>query len=99
MTMKRPLIFLGLTFTLVSFTLADKDGINSLSIYPQPIVKKARVQCEIELRKVEVYNLLGNKVMERDGQGELDFSDLPSGYYFIKAYSDKGDIVKRVQKN
>jgi hypothetical protein len=37
--------------------------------------------------------------MEKDGQGELDFTDLPSGYYLIKAYSDKGDIVKRVQKN
>lgn len=97
--MKRLFVFFGLVTILTSFTFLDKEGINSLSVFPHPIVKKAKVQCDIELRKVEVYNLLGNMVMERDGQGELDFSDLPSGYYLIKAYSDKGDIVKRVQKN
>ena len=83
----------------MSFTFLEKDGINSLSVFPHPIVKKAKINCDVELRKVEVYNLLGNKVIERDGQGELDFTDLPSGYYLIKAYSDKGEVVKRVQKN
>jgi hypothetical protein len=97
--MKKLFVFFGLFATLMSFTFLEKDGISGLTIFPQPIVKKVRVQCDIDLRKVEVYNLLGNKVMERDGQGELDFTDLPSGYYLIKAYSDKGDIVKRVQKN
>jgi hypothetical protein len=97
--MKKLFVFFGLICVLMSFTFLDKDGINSLSIYPHPIVRKAKVSCDLELRRVEVYNLLGNKVMEKDGQGELDFTDLPSGYYLIKAYSDKGDIVKRVQKN
>ena len=54
----------------MSFTFLEKDGINSLSVFPHPIVKKAKINCDVELRKVEVYNLLGNKVIERDGQGE-----------------------------
>jgi serine protease AprX len=97
--MKKLFVFFGLIGVLMSFTLLDKEGINSLSIYPHPIVRKAKVSCDVELRRVEVYNLLGNKVMEKDGQGELDFTDLPSGYYLVKAYSEKGEIVKRVQKN
>lgn len=97
--MKKLFVFTAVFFGLFSFTLIDKEGVNSLSVYPHPIVKRAKVTCDIELKKVEVYNLLGNKVMERDGQGDLDFTDLPSGYYLIKAYSDKGDVVKRVQKN
>jgi hypothetical protein len=97
--MKRYFLFFGFIVALMSFTFLDKEGINSLSVFPHPIVKKAKINCDVELRKVEVYNLLGNKVIERDGQGELDFTDLPSGYYLIKAYSDKGEVVKRVQKN
>jgi hypothetical protein len=97
--MKKSFLIFGFIVALMSFTFLDKDGINSLSVFPHPIVKKAKINCEVELRKVEVYNLLGNKVIERDGQGELDFTDLPSGYYLIKAYSDKGEVVKRVQKN
>jgi hypothetical protein len=97
--MKKYFLIFGFIATLMSFTFLDKDGINSLSVFPHPIVKKAKINCDVELRKVEVYNLLGNKVIERDGQGELDFTDLPSGYYLVKAYSDKGEVVKRVQKN
>ena len=97
--MKKYFLIFGFIAALMSFTFLDKDGINSLSVFPHPIVKKAKINCDVELRKVEVYNLLGNKVIERDGQGELDFTDLPSGYYLVKAYSDKGEVVKRVQKN
>ncbi len=97
--MKKYFLIFGFIAALMSFTFLEKDGINSLSVFPHPIVKKAKINCDVELRKVEVYNLLGNKVIERDGQGELDFTDLPSGYYLIKAYSDKGEVVKRVQKN
>lgn len=97
--MKKYFLIFGFIAALMSFTFLDKEGINSLSVFPHPIVKKAKINCDVELRKVEVYNLLGNKVIERDGQGELDFTDLPSGYYLIKAYSDKGEVVKRVQKN
>ena len=97
--MKKYFLIFGFIAALMSFTFLEKDGINSLSVFPHPIVKKAKINCDVELRKVEVYNLLGNKVIERDGQGELDFTDLPSGYYLIKAYSDKGEVVKRVKKN
>ena len=97
--MKKYFLIFGFIAALMSFTFLEKDGINSLSVFPHPIVKKAKINCDVELRKVEVYNLLGNKVIERDGQGELDFTDLPSGYYLIKAYSDRGEVVKRVQKN
>jgi hypothetical protein len=31
-------------------------------------------------------------------EGILDFSELPSGYYLVKAYTNKGEFVKRVYK-
>jgi hypothetical protein len=82
-----------------SWTFADKDGSDSIRVYPQPIVSKTRITSDLELYNIEVYSILGSKVLERSSEGELDFSNLPSGYYLIKAMSEKGELVKRVQKN
>lgn len=97
--MKKGLFLIVLTALLASFSILERDAVGTLNIYPHPIVKRTRIQSDIELNKIEVYNLLGNKVLERESQGELDFTDLPSGYYIIKAYSEKGELIKRVQKN
>lgn len=96
--MKRWLLLIGLLGFLTSFTMLERDNAVGFSVYPHPIIKKTKVSADVELIKVEVYNLLGNKVLERESQGELDFADLPSGYYIIKAYSEKGELIKRVQK-
>lgn len=82
-----------------AWTIAERDGSESIRVYPQPIVGKARISSDLELYKIEVYSILGSKVLERASEGELDFSNLPSGYYLIRASSDKGELVKRVQKN
>ena len=84
---------------LTSASLFEKSVGSQLNVYPHPIIKKARVNSNLSIQKVEVFNLLGAKVLEREDQGELDFTDLPSGYYIIKAFSEEGELVKRVQKN
>lgn len=98
--MKKTIILFTAFFVLLtSMSFVDRGGSDSLNIYPQPIVKVARVSSDLAVQKVEVYTLLGTKVLERENQGELDFSDLPGGYYIIKAYTSKGELIKRVQKN
>lgn len=98
--MKKLFILFGLFFlTLTSMTIIDRDGSDALSVFPQPIVKIAKISSDLSISKVEVYNLLGTKVAERESQGDIDFSEMPDGYYIIKAYSSRGILIKRVQKN
>lgn len=63
-----------------------------------PVKGVTRISTESDALKIEVYNILGTKVLERQGEGDLDFSSMQSGYYIIKAYTEKGELVKRVQK-
>jgi hypothetical protein len=77
----------------------DRNGSDDIKVFPQPFTSKTRISSDMELYKIEVYSILGTKVLERGGEGELDFTNLPSGYYLIKAMSEKGELVKRVQKN
>jgi hypothetical protein len=39
--------------------------------------------------KIEVYNLLGIQVVNHISEGVVDFSNLPSGYYIVKVYTNK----------
>ena len=81
--------------TLTSF---DKGG-DAIKVYPQPIKTTTRVTSEAPIQRIEVYTLLGTLVLDREGEGELDFSAQPEGYYMIKVYSGKNIFVKRVEKH
>jgi Secretion system C-terminal sorting domain len=98
--MKKLFLIFSLFFlTLTSMTFLDRDGSDALSIYPLPISKITHIKSDLQISKLEVYNLLGTKVLERENEGDLDFTDMPTGYYIIKAYTSRGVLLKRVQKN
>lgn len=98
--MKKLLIIFALFFlTLTSMTFIDRDGSDAINIYPLPISKITHIRSDLQISKLEVYNLLGTKVLERENEGDIDFTDMPSGYYIIKAYTSRGVLLKRVQKN
>jgi hypothetical protein len=96
--MKRLLgFFVVLIFMFSSYSFEMMDT-NALRINPQPIKTTASVYCDYGIQRIEVYNLLGNLVIDKMQEGLLDFSELPSGYYLVKAYTAKGEFVKRVYK-
>ena len=98
--MKKLVLILALFFlTLTSMSYLDRDGSDALSIYPLPITKITHIKSDLQISKLEIYNLLGTKVLEREYEGDVDFTDMASGYYIIKAYTSKGVLLKRVQKN
>lgn len=81
----------------MSFRSMDNSSV--LRVTPMPIKTSAYISCDYAIQKIEVYNLLGIQVLNTISEGTVDFSNLPSGFYIIKAYTSKGEFVKRVQKN
>lgn len=74
---------------------------NSFQIYPNP-TNSIVILTEIEKEStIEVFNVLGEKVISTQSQNtsvELNLSELENGIYFIQIISDKEIITKQIVK-
>jgi len=78
---------------------------DNLSIYPNPsngvfTMELSGTAKESKSASLYIYNMLGEKVFERQVSGatklSLDASALPEGTYFVKLVSDKGYADKKI---
>lgn len=75
---------------------------SSFNLSPNPVTDILSIDSKLEIMKVEVYTVLGQKVfqlLEKSFHTKMDLSNLNSGSYFIKITSDSGlktfKIVKK----
>lgn len=71
-------------------------------LYPNPSNSEIYINSEEgnPVIKVELYNLLGEKVITVNNSVKLiDVSDLVSGIYLLKIFSSEGTTLKRIIKN
>ncbi|MBU3012335.1 T9SS type A sorting domain-containing protein [Polaribacter vadi] len=69
----------------------DDFTIQNISIYPNPVNNTLNIQLEDILEKVEVYSILGAKVIEHNNSS-INVSKLASGMYLLKVYTEKGKV-------
>ena len=74
-----------------------------LSVYPNPSTGVFFLNIESEVPqtlKVKIVNLIGQPVEQREvttnNETRFDLSNLPKGFYFIKAEIGKQELIKRV---
>lgn len=72
----------------------------SIQIFPNPVHDFLNIQSpDIQLKKIEVYNLQGQQVKSVSKNLEqVDMQFLSSGIYFVKFYGNKGFSVKKIVK-
>lgn len=79
------------TFILQN-TLSIDDNLvdRTFSIYPNPTNSKVNIKSENKFNEVEIYNVLGQKVLSSkiSENQEIDMSLLTSGTYFLKLKSE-----------
>lgn len=82
----------------VESSLSLKDSI--LSVYPNPTDANLNIKLNFGIKfiKAELYNSIGQKVMESKDTS-FSIKKLPSSTYFIKIYTSKGVRVKSFIKN
>ena len=72
--------------------------LKDFKLYPNPVNSIINIQLAETLEKVEVYSLLGRKVLENNTT-EINVSNFSSGVYLLKVYTKNGRIgVKRFMK-
>jgi len=63
----------------------------SLSLYPNPVTNHFTVNSTNHIEKIEVYNLLGQKIMTRNSP-KIDVSKLSKGIYISKIHQEN-DVI------
>ena len=75
----------------------DPTGINEnqsgakISIYPNPVAKELHMSGDAKIEAIEIINAVGTMVIRRSKVNDrIDVSDLHTGLYFVKVYSNSG---------
>jgi Secretion system C-terminal sorting domain/GEVED domain len=84
----------------VTPNLATSSFENSkFSVYPNPVKDILNLKSNTEITNIEVYNLLGQKVLIKAiNTSQIDMTNLASGTYLIKFESDKNQEILKVIK-
>lgn len=87
--------------TIVQNTLGlqENDFINNLVVYPNPVNNILNFKTELNISKIEVYDIAGrilssNSVFEN----KIDLSELKTGNYILKLYTEKGIMNTKIMK-
>lgn len=88
----------------VIFTAVNEtNSINKVRLYPNPIVNEVHIDGAENISKIQVINMMGKVVLEKDTSGLnteiIDLSFLNSGVHIINLYDTKGAIeTKKIVK-
>ena len=80
---------------------SDLSAAKPLEYYPNPVNSELNINALSLMERIEVYNMLGQKILEtrpNATQYKLDLSPLVSGAYFVKAQIDNKIETFRVIK-
>lgn len=90
--------FLNAIFTSNGSTLSNRSIETSFAfaIYPNPATDVINIKTNIQLKKVELYNILGKRVLNSTQTQKIRVNQLSPGVYLIKVHMVQGTITKKV---
>lgn len=71
----------------------------TVSIFPNPAINIVNINSSFDIRQIEVYDLLGKKIIINVGNNKIDISTLSNGLYLLKIIGkDNNHLVKKITK-
>jgi hypothetical protein len=71
---------------------------NSIALYPNPVKKTLYIKGNSGSYDIEVYSILGQRVMTDFGVNEIDLTSFNEGVYLIRVSTETTTTVKRIIK-
>ena len=71
---------------------------NEILIYPNPSNNKINLKIinnNAAIRKILIFDLLGNKCISSNTGNNIDVTNLPTGIYIAKVLTDQGDLYSK----
>jgi hypothetical protein len=91
------------TFTSVTPTgplSTNQNQISGLQVYPNPTKNILNITTDLDSTKnIEIYDMVGKKVLVENTQSQLDVSSLVTGMYIVKITEDGKTSTKRLAIN
>ncbi len=84
-----------------SYLSVDDEELNqSIKFYPNPVSNVLSIRSEtIPINKIEIYTVLGQKIIEVNSEfSSISTDNLSKGIYIIRIYSEKGTTVRKLIK-
>ena len=77
--------------------VAEKEA--AFNIYPNPVKDKLYIETETVINEVSIFDIYGRKQLAVSGQqSAVSVANLNSGVYFVKVFTNDGEVVKRFVK-
>ncbi|PWG05974.1 choice-of-anchor H family protein [Polaribacter aquimarinus] len=70
----------------------------SFLVFPNPAKDNITITSSFEINKVEVYSLLGKRVIESTTTKSINIKKLSNAIYFVKVITKRGSAIKRFVK-
>jgi hypothetical protein len=71
----------------------------NFKIYPNPAKDEIFIKSESQIKKVEIYSLMGLLLLSESNFNEkISMRNFAEGVYLVKIYTDKGSVVSKVVK-
>lgn len=91
-------------YTVIGVGLSEIISANNVDLFPNPVTNEFTVSSlESSFNKIELYNLLGEKVLEKTcvvkiNEEKINVEHLPAGIYFLKVFTESasgGGVVTK----
>ena len=90
------------TYTSTYTLLANESFTNEkVLIYPNPVSDAINIVAKSNMKSVALYDIQGRQVQTHivnSSQATIDLSDLQTGNYILKVYTEGGTAIKKIQK-
>jgi hypothetical protein len=89
--------------SMVEDTTASLEDLSrfNFSVYPNPVANKLQVNASEKISKIEIYNIIGQKVIDKkinETNNRIDVSQLNKGIYILKTFIGDSVGTKRFIK-
>lgn len=79
---------------------SESFGSNDFRVYPNPATNEINIQSNHPIDLVEVYNVIGQKVLTRKRvNSPISITELQAGIYFLEVHSEGSKAVKKIIVN
>lgn len=84
-------------YNLAALLSSDSFVLSKFDVYPNPINNQLNIQLQnnLELKKVTIYNQLGQFIKE-ENKLTIDVSQFSKGLYYVEIITNKGKATKKV---
>jgi hypothetical protein len=74
----------------------EEQVLDELVVYPNPASDVLNIKASVQLERVEIYSILGEKILVTEETSQIDVKRLSSGVYLLKIYSENGKSIRRI---